>query len=138
MEKFDYIERLLLLAKMNFEYINIDAIFSDESENYRTPVSPDANTETAVRIRTGINDLDKVYMCAGGEKYPMDIIKSQGYFDYYQCLYISPHFFYFFYNIPDFLYNIFPFYFPSYYLFYSIYIITYFYTIINRILHLFW
>lgn len=87
MEKFDYIERLLLLAKMNFEYINIDAIFSDESENYRTPVSPDANTETSVRIRTGINDLDKVYMCAGGEKYPMDIIKSQGYFDYYQCLY---------------------------------------------------
>lgn len=87
MEKFDYIERLLLLAKMNFEYINIDAIFSDESENYRTPVSPDANTETAVRIRTGINDLDKVYMCADGEKYSMDIIKSQGYFDYYQCLY---------------------------------------------------
>ena len=36
------------------------------------------------------------------------------------------HFFYFFYNIPDSLYNIFPFYFPSYYLFYSIYIITYF------------
>mgnify|MGYP000112631929 CR=1 FL=1 len=42
MEKFDYIERLLLLAKMNFEYINIDAIFSDESQNYRTPVSPEA------------------------------------------------------------------------------------------------
>ena len=32
MEKFDYIERLLLLAKMNFDYINVDAIFSDESE----------------------------------------------------------------------------------------------------------
>lgn len=84
MEKFDYIERLLLLAKMNFEYINIDAIFSDESENYRTPVSPEFNEEVFVRIRTGKEDVDKITVCYEGDSYPMKVIKSEGYFDYYE------------------------------------------------------
>ncbi len=84
MEKFDYMERLLLLAKLKFEYINIDAIFSDESENYRTPVSPELNDEVFVRIRTGKDDLDEVTICYEGESYPMKVFKSTEYFDYYE------------------------------------------------------
>lgn len=84
MTKFDYIERLLLMAKMNFEYVNIDAIFSDESENYRTPVSPDFNEEVIVKIRTGKGDLDKVFVIFEGESFPMKITKTEGYFDYYE------------------------------------------------------
>lgn len=88
MEKFDYIERLLLLAKMNFNYINVDAIFSDESENYRDPVSPDINEKVSVKIRTGKDDLDEVYVLFGGESYQMDRVESDGYFDYYEGSFI--------------------------------------------------
>ena len=84
MEKFDYIERLLLLAKMNFDYINVDAIFSDESENYRNPVSPGVNEKVSVKIRTGKDDLDEVYFLFNGESYLMDKACSEGYFDYYE------------------------------------------------------
>ena len=88
MEKFDYIERLLLLAKMNFNYINVDAIFSDESENYRDPVSPDINEKVSVKIRTGKDDLDEVYVLFGGESYQMNRVESDGYFDYYEGSFI--------------------------------------------------
>ncbi len=88
MEKFDYIERLLLLAKMNFDYINVDAIFSDESENYRDPVSPDINEKVSVKIRTGKDDLDEVYVLFSGESYQMDRVESDGYFDYYEGSFI--------------------------------------------------
>ena len=88
MEKFDYIERLLLLAKMNFDYINVDAIFSDESENYRDPVSPDINEKVSVKIRTGKDDFDEVYVLFSGESYQMDKVESDGYFDYYEGSFI--------------------------------------------------
>ncbi len=88
MEKFDYIERLLLLAKMNFDYINVDAIFSDESENYRDPVSPDIDEKVSVKIRTGKDDLDEVYVLFSGESYQMDRVESDGYFDYYEGSFI--------------------------------------------------
>ncbi len=84
MDKYDYIERLLIYAKMKFEYINIDAVFSDESENYRNPVSPGSSEKVFVRIRTGRDDLDKVSVIYEGESYPMSVVKTEGYFDYYE------------------------------------------------------
>lgn len=84
MDKFDYIESLLLMAKMRFEYINIDAIFSDESENYRNPVAPSENEKVEIKIRVGRDDFQKVYVCFKNEEVEMYKTKSEGYFDYFQ------------------------------------------------------
>ncbi len=83
MDKYTYIERILLLAKMNFVYVNIDAVFSDESENYRRPVSPDAGEKFSIRIRTAKDNIDTVHLCYDGEKYLMRVEESDDRFDYY-------------------------------------------------------
>ncbi len=83
MDKYTYIERILLLAKMNFVYVNIDAVFSDESENYRRPVSPAAGEKFSVRIRTARDNIDTVKLCYGGEKHTMRVAESDERFDYY-------------------------------------------------------
>ena len=36
----NYIENILRLSQVDFKYLNYDAIFSDETENYRYPSVP--------------------------------------------------------------------------------------------------
>lgn len=85
MEGYKFIERVLLLAKMNFKYLNVDAIFSDESENYRTPVSPKINEEVAIRIRTALDDVDEAQVCYNKIVYDMEVAEKDSFFDYYEA-----------------------------------------------------
>ena len=83
MNSYDYIERILLLSRMQFRYLNIDAIFSDESKNYRFPAVPGVNDKVVIKLRVGKNDIDNAYIVANGNMIPMIRTATAGRFDYY-------------------------------------------------------
>lgn len=62
---------------------NKRAVFSDETENYRTPVEPQPGDIVSIRIRTKKNNVDFVYLIAGEKKKQMNLIESKDGFDYY-------------------------------------------------------
>ena len=59
------------------------ALYSDTTENYVTPAEPTAYALVTIRFRAGKNNLDRVFLVAGNEKYLMDKESSDEYFDYY-------------------------------------------------------
>lgn len=59
------------------------AIFSDATHNFRIPPEPKMNEVTKVRIRTGKDNVDEVYLCFEGKRIKIDIESSDQYFDYY-------------------------------------------------------
>lgn len=62
---------------------NKRAVFSDETENYRTPVEPQPGEAVNIRIRTKKNNVDFVYLICGEEKKQMNLVESKDGFDYY-------------------------------------------------------
>ena len=62
---------------------NKRAVFSDETENYRTPAEPEAGDTVNIRIRTKKNNVDFVYLVYDDVKHPMGWIESKDGFDYY-------------------------------------------------------
>ena len=44
---------------------NKRAVFSDETEHYRTPAEPEAGDTVNIRIRTKANNVDAVYLVSG-------------------------------------------------------------------------
>ena len=83
MSSYDYIERILMLSKMQFRYLNIDAIFSDEGKNYRFPASPKVNEKVIVKLRVAKNDIDEAFVVANENMIPMIKTATSGRFDYY-------------------------------------------------------
>lgn len=59
------------------------AVFSDETENYRTPAEPEPGDTVNIRIRTKENNVDTVYLVSGEQKQQMKLIKTKDGFDYY-------------------------------------------------------
>ena len=51
---------------------NKRAVFSDETENYRTPFEPEPGDVVNVRIRTQKNNVDLVYLVYEDKKKVMD------------------------------------------------------------------
>ena len=82
-------EKLKFLNEMTRPVINIDAIFSDETENYASPAAPNPGEPFKVRLRAGKNNLTAAYVCSGGEKRPMSFTETLGNFDYYECEFAS-------------------------------------------------
>jgi len=73
---------------MNFDYLNINAVFSDETTNFRTPEEPKLNSKVNIKIRTGKSNVDKVFLCiCDSEKIEMEKIDTDNYFDYYVANY---------------------------------------------------
>lgn len=62
---------------------NKRGVFSDESEQYRTPFQPKAGDDVKIRIRTLKNNVDKVYLISGALRQEMELEESRGGFDYY-------------------------------------------------------
>lgn len=62
---------------------NKRAVFSDETENYRTPAEPEPGDKVNIRIRTKKNNVDFVYLVYDDIKQPMKWIESKDGFDYY-------------------------------------------------------
>ncbi|WP_099467274.1 glycoside hydrolase family 13 protein [Konateibacter massiliensis] len=79
----DIIQRQLYLAQMR-PALNRNALFSDETMQYRTPVEPPVNSNVTIRFRAERDNLDAVYLVAGNNKYEMSRYETKGVFDFYE------------------------------------------------------
>lgn len=77
-------------AKKTLEYIakmkpvfNKRALFSDETEHYRTPFEPEAGDTVTIRFRTLKNNVDAVFFISGAMRTKMELAESKDGFDYY-------------------------------------------------------
>lgn len=77
---------------------NKEALFSDGTKDYRTPAEPNENESVTIRFRTAKDNVDLVFLCAGGKSYLMKFEESDGSFDYYavEILLGTESFFYYF------------------------------------------
>lgn len=70
--------------------INRNALFCDETENFKSPYEPSAGDEVVLRIRTLANDVLKVYAKIGGVKRTMTKERCDGVFDFYVVTFKCP------------------------------------------------
>lgn len=64
----------------------VRAVFSDETEQYRTPFEPKPHDTVRVKIRTGKNSVDKVILVLGGQSILMKKAEEKGVFQYYDAV----------------------------------------------------
>ena len=62
---------------------NMGALFSDETENYVSPMEPKPGDTVTIRIRTLRDNADAVYFISGARKELMSLERAEGRFDYY-------------------------------------------------------
>lgn len=62
---------------------NKRAVFSDETENYRTPAEPMPNDTVTIRIRTKKNNVDFVFLVYDQVRQQMELSETKDGFDYY-------------------------------------------------------
>ncbi len=63
--------------------MNIDAIFSDNTEDYRSPVEPNRGDEVEIRLRVARDDAREVWLVTEDDQIPMEKAYSKNIFDYY-------------------------------------------------------
>lgn len=78
-------------AKKVFDYVfntktalNINALFSDGTEYYRTPAEPELGQSVTLRFRTALGNVDTVYIVYNGERREMKIGRKDSLFDYFE------------------------------------------------------
>lgn len=59
-------------------------LFSDETENYVSPMEPEPGDTVTIRFRTVRNNIDYVYWISDADRILMDYEKTEGIFDYYK------------------------------------------------------
>ena len=64
--------------------INRDALFSDETDQYRIPMEVNPGDKVTVVFRTARDDADGVYLISKGNRLPMKKFQTNQNFDYYQ------------------------------------------------------
>ena len=64
--------------------MNYEAIFCDETEDYRIPSEPTAGSMVTLRLRTGKDDAKSVRLMTHHWNHEMKKVASEGYFDYYE------------------------------------------------------
>lgn len=62
---------------------NRRALFTDTTEEYVSPVEPEAYDKVTIRFRTAINNVDRVSLVLGSENYIMSKVESDKHFDFY-------------------------------------------------------
>jgi alpha-glucosidase len=67
--------------------LNNNAIFSDGTEDYRIPCEPKENETVTIRIRTGKNIVNQVYLMIENSRFNMVVNESDALFDYYEATY---------------------------------------------------
>ena len=68
-------------------YLNREALFCAETEDYRIPAEPEENQEVALRFRTAREDADRILYRECGSELALEMVKTScdAYFDYYEC-----------------------------------------------------
>ena len=87
-DRTNYIENILRLSQVDFKYLNYDAIFSDETENYRYPSVPVSGKNFTITLRVGKDNIDSAYICYGCCYVKMQKNHSTDFFDYYEGTFI--------------------------------------------------
>ena len=87
-DRTNYIENILRLSQVDFKYLNYDAIFSDETENYRYPSLPVSGKNFTITLRVGKDNIDSAYICYGCCYVKMQKNHSTDFFDYYEGTFI--------------------------------------------------
>lgn len=70
--------------------INRNALFSDETENFKTPYEPSAGDKVTLTMRTLANDALSVYAVINGTRHAMTKAYTGGTFDYYTYSFKCP------------------------------------------------
>ena len=63
--------------------LNKDALFSDETANYRTPFEPEKGDRVTIKFRTWKDNVDYVFIICKSQKVLMEKAYTKGTFDYY-------------------------------------------------------
>ena len=61
-----------------------NALFFDETEDYRTPAEPEAGDSVVIRFRTLANNVDNVYLISRKSEIKMEKVRTEGLFDFYE------------------------------------------------------
>ena len=64
---------------------NADAVFSDETESFVSPMEADPGDTVTIRIRTAHQNVDVVYLISGPLRLQMECARTCGGFDYYEA-----------------------------------------------------
>ena len=64
---------------------NKRALFSDTTEEYVSPAQPRKYDRVTIRLRTAVNNVDRVYLVSGHERHLMTKPEAEGDFDFYSC-----------------------------------------------------
>lgn len=73
-----------LCSSQDWLNYGVRAVFSDETEQFRTPFEPECGDEVTIRIRTWKNSVEKAELVWDNSTCPMELVKSEGSFDYYE------------------------------------------------------
>lgn len=82
--KLSPLEKMVYYKRFYKDIFLSQAVFSDETPQFRTPVEPSAQDEVTVRIRTAKNNVDSVILHYENQKLPMKKSETTAQFDYYQ------------------------------------------------------
>lgn len=64
--------------------LNMDALYSDETENFISPMEPEPGETITIRFRTEKNNVDAVYYINGSSRLLMTLEHSEEVFDYFK------------------------------------------------------
>ncbi len=81
-------EKLFSYSFTNKDYLNIEAIFSDETQNFVSPININFNQPFEIMIRTAKNNIDKIFLCSNNNRFLMYKKFSDEIFDYF-CVKIN-------------------------------------------------
>ena len=70
---------------LSAEEFRIQAVYSDETRQFRSPAEPTAEDWVNVRIRVGRGTVSAVFLCTNEREYLMEEAKTQGAFSYFQA-----------------------------------------------------
>ena len=70
---------------LSAEDFRIQAVYSDETRQFRSPAEPTAADWVNVRLRVGRGTVSAVFLCTNEREYLMEEAKTQGAFSYFQA-----------------------------------------------------
>ena len=87
LEKYDQLLRATRYVMLMRPVFNTRALFSDETENYVSPMEPKPGDTVTIRFRTGRDNVDVVYFICKALRKRMRLERSDDRFDYYAVEY---------------------------------------------------
>lgn len=82
--KLDKYEKVFLYKELTKDYINVEALFSDETENFVSSPEPGFNEKITIKLRCAKDNIDKAYFCHNNNQFEMKVGYSDEFFDFYE------------------------------------------------------